>query len=328
MLNTTYDLVGVGSPIVDVLARVPDTFLQQVGGEKGGMVLVDAAAIGQWMAALPDGFAEAPGGSSGNTVFAASRLGLRTTFVGKTGNDTGGEFYRRRFGELGGDASRFKIAEQPNGRCLSLITPDSERTMRTDLGAAATLAPEEVTPADFIGCRHAHIEGYLLFNEALMRAVLEAAKSSGCTISVDLASFEVVGATREILPDILRDYVDVVLANEEEAAAYLEKEESPEAMARELGKVCDLAVVKAGADGAWIVRGKETVFAPALSGIQPVDTTGAGDYWAAGFLSGWLKGKPLETCGHWGSILGAEIVQVIGASLDETTWERIMPEFR
>ena len=328
MLNTTYDLVGVGSPIVDVLARVPEAFLQQVGGEKGGMVLVDAADIGQWMAELPDGFAEAPGGSAGNTLFAASRLGLRTTFVGKTGNDAGGEFYRRRFAELGGDAKRFKIGNQANGRCLSLITPDSERTMRTDLGAAATLVPSEVTPADFLGCRHAHIEGYLLFNEELMRSVLEAAKSSGSTISVDLASFEVVGAAREILPGILRDYVDVVLANEEEAAAYLEKEEAPEEMAKELGQICQVAVVKAGAHGAWIVRGEETVFAPALPGIQPVDTTGAGDYWAAGFLSGWLKGKRLETCGHWGSLLGAEIVQVIGASLPEETWERVLPEFR
>lgn len=324
MANTTYDLVGVGSPIVDVLARIPDSYLERVGGDKGGMVLVGPEQLGEWMAELPEPFTEAPGGSAGNTIFAASRLGMRTTFVGKVGNDAGGEFYRRRLEELGGDGSRFKVGDQPNGRCLSLITPDSERTLRTDLGAAATLQPEEVTPADFVGCSHAHIEGYLLFNEALMRSVLEAAKASGCTISLDLASFEVVEAARGILPEILEKYVDLVFANEDEAAAYLGREDSPEAMADALAGSCALVAVKAGKDGAWIARGKERLYAPAVEGITAVDTTGAGDFWAAGFLNGWIEGKPLEECGRRGALLGAEIVQVIGATLPEETWARIL----
>ncbi|MFO7725628.1 MAG: PfkB family carbohydrate kinase [Oceanipulchritudo sp.] len=144
MLNTSFELVGVGNPILDVLSKIPESFLEQVGGEKGGMTLTDAESIAKWMAELPEPFTEAPGGSAGNTVFAAARLGLRTTFLGKIGNDTGGTFYRERFEVLGGDASRFKAGTIPNGRCLSLITPDSERTMRTDLGAAATLSPDEV----------------------------------------------------------------------------------------------------------------------------------------------------------------------------------------
>ena len=323
MLNTSFELVGVGSPIIDVLARIPDSFLEQVGGEKGGMVLTDADTIGKWMAQLPEPFEEAPGGSSGNTIFAAARLGVRTTFIGKTGNDAGGTFYRERLKALGGDATRFKTGTIPNGRCLSLITPDSERTLRTDLGAAATLSPEEITPADFIGCSHAHIEGYLLFNPDLMQAVLKSAKSANCTISLDLASFEVVKAAGETLPELLREYVDLVFANEDEAAAFHGGQDTLGNYAAELAELCDLAVVKAGADGAWIAKGTEVFHTKAIPGITAVDTTGAGDFWAAGFLAGWLNGKPLEVCADWGARLGAEIVQVIGAELPDENWDQI-----
>lgn len=329
MLNTSFDLVGVGNPIIDVLAQVPESFLSEVGGAKGGMVLVDAETIGKWMAQLPEPFTEAPGGSAGNTVFAAARLGLHTTFIGKTGNDTGGVFYRERFEALGGDPSRFKDGTVPNGRCLSLITPDSERTLRTDLGAAATLSPAEITPADFIGCKHAHIEGYLLFNPDLMLAVLKAAKEANCTVSLDLASFEVVKAAGESLRHLLTEYVDLVFANEDEAAAFSRNPKAPyEELALELAEYCALAVVKAGAEGAWLARGKEAVHSPAHSGIKAIDTTGAGDYWAAGFLAGWLRGKPLDLCAQWGARLGAEIVQVIGAELPEETWEKLIADLK
>ncbi len=328
MLNTSFELVGVGNPILDVLSKIPESFLEQVGGEKGGMILTDAESIAKWMAELPEPFTEAPGGSAGNTVFAAARLGLRTTFLGKIGNDTGGTFYRERFEVLGGDASRFKAGTIPNGRCLSLITPDSERTMRTDLGAAATLSPDEVKTADFIGCKHAHIEGYLLFNPDLMMAVLKSAREAGCTISLDLASFEVVEATRDILPDILRNYVDLLFANEDEAATFTRGSRDDLAkLASELADYCELAVVKGGREGAWLARkGDEVLHVPAVPGITATDTTGAGDYWAAGFLTAWLRGKPLETCAAWGARLGAEIVQVIGAELPEDHWEKIVRE--
>ncbi len=328
MLNTTYDLVGVGSPIIDVLAHVPESFLEQVGGKKGGMVLTDAETIGKWMAGLPGAYTEAPGGSAGNTIFAATRLGLRTTFIGKTGNDMGGTFYRERLKALGGNITHFKDGDIPNGRCLSLITPDGERTLRTDLGAAATLTPEDITPVDFIGCSHAHIEGYLLFNPDLMMAVLRSAKEANCTISLDLASFEVVEAARDSLPLLLSEYVSLVFANEEEAAAFVGEEAPAGDMALRLAGYCNLAVVKAGPKGAWLARGQDVIHAPAVSGIKAVDTTGAGDYWAAGFLTGWIHGKPLETCADWGARLGAEVVQVIGAALPEETWQRVLPDLQ
>ncbi|MEX0322798.1 MAG: adenosine kinase [Puniceicoccaceae bacterium] len=326
MSNFDFDLIGVGSPIVDVLARVPESFLQIVGGDKGGMVLTDSSSIAEWIQQLPEPPNEAPGGSAGNTLFAAVRMGIQGTFLGKIGNDAGADYYRNALKSLGGDDARFKIGDIPNARCLSLITPDSERTMRTDLGAAATLAPDEISVDDFAGCRHAHIEGYLLFNRDLMMAVLQSAKAAGCSISLDLASFEVVNATKDVLSGILQEYVDMVFANEEEAAAFTGGSD-PEAMTRQLSTLCQTAVVKIGADGAWLSDGSNPVHVPALPDIEAVDTTGAGDYWAAGFLTGWIQGKPLETCASMGARLGAEIVQVIGAELNEATWEKVLADF-
>lgn len=327
MLNT-YELTGVGNPIIDILAQVPESFLQKVGGEKGGMVLTDGGSMAEWISELPGAYTQAPGGSSGNTIFAAARLGIKTTFIGKTGKGQGGDFYKQSLQKLGGDISHFKTGDIANGRCLALITPDGERTMRTHLGAAAMLSPEEITTADFIGSSHVHVEGYLLFNRDLMMAVLNSAREAHCHISLDLASFEVVEAAKDILPQILRDYVHMVFANEEEAAAFVGRPMEYEEMARELAEYCDLAVVKAGARGAWLARGKEVVFGPALPGIKAIDTTGAGDFWAAGFLAGWLRGKPLDVCAAWGARLGAEIVQVIGADLPEEKWRHILADIQ
>ncbi len=321
MSNTTFDLIGVGSPVVDSLAQVSEAFVASIPGDKGGMELVDSQTIGELMAKVDAALTEAPGGSAGNTAVAVAHLGLPTTFLGKLGNDAGGEFYKDRFLALGGDASRFKIGEVPNGRCLSLVTPDSERTMRTDLGAAMTLSPDEISVEDFKGCRHAHIEGYILFNRDLMFKVLNSAKAAGCTISIDLASFEVVGATKDILADILTEYVDVVFANEEEAGALFDSKDY-EKMVADLAGMCEVAVVKLGKAGSLIQQGdKLERIAPNV--VQAVDTTGAGDLWASGFLYGWLRGRPLAECGRNGSILGAEIVQVMGAAIPQERWPEI-----
>lgn len=315
-------LIGVGSPVVDSLAQVDDAFVQSVGGAKGGMELVDAEALAAMMAKL-DKMAEAPGGSAGNTAVAVARLGLPTTFLGKLGNDVGGEFYKDRFEALGGDSSRFKVGTIPNGRCLSMITPDSERTMRTNLGAAMTLSPEEVSAADFADCQHAHIEGYIIFNRDLLQKVLSSAKEAGCTISVDLASFEVVNASKDVLEGLLRDYVDIIFANEEEANAFLDMGEDYEGMAAKMGGLCQIAAVKIGAKGAFVAGNGSIARIEPISVAKPVDTTGAGDLWAGGFLYGWLQGWSIDKCGALGSRLGAEVVQVVGAALPDERWEAI-----
>lgn len=328
MRRDVYDLIGVGSPIVDSLAHIPESFIAESGGEKGGMVMVDAGSMVNLIAKLPEVPVEAPGGSAGNTVVGAARLGLRASFLGKLGGDDPARFYQDSFLRAGIDVSRFKHSPMPNARCLSLITPDSERTMRTFLGAALEFGPEDVSPEDFAGCRHAHVEGYVLFNELLARKVLESAKQAGCTVSLDLASFEVVRATRVMLEEMLRDSVDIVFANEAEAEAFCGGGKSCEAMAIELAGLCRVAAVKKGKDGAVIAQGDRLVPVAPRPAPEVKDTTGAGDLWAGGFLAGWLRGLDLGVCGTLGSILGAEVVQVIGASIPSDRWEVILQEAR
>ncbi|MGC6423710.1 MAG: adenosine kinase [Lentimonas sp.] len=319
-------LIGVGSPIVDTIAQVGELFIDQIDGEKGGMVLVDGATIHDLIVKAPGKKTSAPGGSAGNTIFALARMGVETSFLGKVGNCEKGTFYRDRFTSLGGDSSRFKVGEVPNGHCLSLVTPDGERTMRTDLGAAMTLSLDEIAVADFSGCNHAHIEGYLLFNKSLMMHVLECAKAAGCTISLDLASFEVVNATKAILPQILETYVDIVFANEEEADAFTDLSENYPAMAKQLATYCDIAAVKVGAHGSYIAKGAQVDHIEPIHAAHVVDTTGAGDLWAAGFLYGWSKGLERKECAKIGSVLGAAVVQEQGSELPQHVWQDILSQ--
>ena len=323
-MHSNFTIIGVGSPIVDSIAQVEEDFLQIAGGEKGGMLLTDAVTLIDLIGQIPKAPHAAPGGSAGNTLFALARMGASTSFLGKIGNCERGQFYRTRFAELGGDAKRFKIGNAPNGHCLSLVTPDGERTMRTDLGAAMTLTPDEISARDFAGCTHAHIEGYLLFNPKLMQRVIESAKEAGCSISLDLAAFEVVNAAKDILPAILKEYVDIVFANEEEAAAFTGIKDDYAAMSGQLATYCDIAAVKVGAEGSYIAtNGAVQKIAP-VPAASVVDTTGAGDLWAAGFLYGWSHKLPLEDCARIGSILGSAVVQTQGAELSDEVWKSIL----
>jgi sugar/nucleoside kinase (ribokinase family) len=319
----TFDLIGVGSPIMDLLARVPDEFLQQhVAGEKGGMVLVDHDEMQRIITLLNGELAYATGGSAANATFNAARLGLRTTFLGKLGHDDLARVYRNAFETAGVDGSRFKHGPYANARCLALVTPDAQRTLRTCLGAAMTLAPAEISAADFRDCRHAHIEGYLVFNRSLADAVLTAARAAGCTTSLDLSSFEVVNASRDWLFSQFRRGIDIVFANEDEIRAVFQDYRSDyPTLARKLADLGVLAAVKVGRDGAWIAH--ET----ALHRIKPVtvadviDTNGAGDAWAAGFLFGHLRGWSLPAAGELASLLGSETVLHMGPIIPDTHFE-------
>jgi len=316
-------VLGVGSPIVDFLVRVDDSFIDSIDGEKGGMMLVDASTLDAVLASSGAEPEKAPGGSAANTIFGLANLGTPTALLGKVGDDAEARFYRERYEAMGGDVSRLKIADSaPTGRCLSLVTPDSERTMRTDLGAAAELAPEDVSPADLAGMDHVHVEGYLLFNEPLTRRVLDLAKAAGATISFDLASFEVVKAVSSFLPDLLDEFVDIVFANEEEASAFIGGG-SPEKALDALAERCSVAAVKLGPYGALVKKGADTARISAVS-ADAVDTTGAGDLWASGFLHEYLNGSgDIAKSGALGSVLGAAVVQVMGAALPEDVWRGI-----
>jgi sugar/nucleoside kinase (ribokinase family) len=322
--SPSFDLIGVGNPIMDLLAHVDDAFLRtHVAGDKGGMILVDHDDIAALVRKVGGQVAMMPGGSAANATLGAARLGLRTTYLGKIGGDPTAEAYLGNFTAAGGDGSRFKRATLPNGRCLSLVTPDGQRTLRTHLGAAMTLHPDEIVAADFAGARHAHIEGYLLFNPALADKVVTTARAAGCTISIDLASFEVVNVARDWILGQLRQGVHVVFANEDEAGALFQRRDDYAQFAREIAAYGGIAAVKMGKDGAWIARGAELHRIAPVKAERVVDTTGAGDSWAAGFLYGHLRGASLPAAGAIGSILGCETVQHLGAAIPDVHWHRV-----
>lgn len=322
-------VLGVGSALLDILANVDDGFLKKVGGEKGGMVMIDASTADRLIQSLPS-FQKVIGGSAANTLAGLQRLGMQTALLGKVGTDAEGDYYRGEFKRMGGDASRFKKnPEVRTGRCISLITPDAERTMRTDLGASATFKVTEITADDFRDVGHMHIEGYMMFNMDVFMHVLKLAKDCGATVSLDLASFEVVRLFRDRLDDILRRYVDVVFANEDETREFLglQGEIDPHKASGALLEFCGTAAVKLGKRGSCIRNAHEIAVVNSEL-VTAVDTTGAGDLWQAGFLYAWLNGHSLEIAGKMGSVLGAEVVQVIGASIPPYRWESVKTRFK
>ncbi len=321
---SSFELLGIGNPIMDFIARVDDAFLRQnVPGDIGGMVLVDDSDIERLLGRLGGAAAQAPGGSAANAVLGATKLGLRTTFLGMTGTDKTGEDYRAHFTAAGGDGARFKRTNLPHGRCLSMVTADGQRTMRTHLGAAMTLNPDQISVDDFRGAKHAHIEGYLLFNPALAEKVAATARAAGCTISLELSSFEVVNVARDWILAQLKQGVDVVFANEDEAKTLFQKEAGYDDYARQIAAFGGIAAVKIGKDGAWVAKGSELHRIAPVKVSHVADTTGAGDAWAGGFLYAWLRGKSLASAGALGSALGAECVQHLGASIPEAHWPRL-----
>ncbi len=316
------DLIGIGSPIVDALLPVDDAFLaKHVVGDKGGMVMVDAEVIATIVKKSKQEPVQVAGGAAANTTVGVASLGLKTAFVGSCGRDELAAKFRQSMIEQGCEPRLVEHPELPTARVLSLVTPDGQRTMRTCLGAAAELDPALVTPDTFRGARLVMLEGYTLFNHTLTRTIAASAKAAGCELALDLASFEVVNANREVLAELLDGQVDVVFANEDEATAW--NAEGPEAALADLARRARIAVVKLGKDGALIRRGDEVVRVGIEPVAQVVDTTGAGDNWAAGFLAGYLRGLPLDTCGKLGSLAGAAVVQVLGAQIPKNDWQRI-----
>jgi len=208
------------------------------------------------------------------------------------------------------------------GRCLSIITPDAQRSMFTFLGAAAEMKPDDMSPRFFEDAAVVHIEGYLLFNRELLSAALSAAKEAGAIVSLDLGSLQVVEESLDILSDLVDDYVDILIANEDEARVFSGDADAAIALGRLSSKV-QIAVVNVGAQGSHIGHAQNRLHVPAAGAGTIVDTTGAGDFWTSGFLFGLVNGLPLEQCGELGALCGYEVCQVIGADIPLEGWEKI-----
>jgi len=314
-------IVGVGSALVDILARENDEFLEKTGAAKGGMKYVDKEFIELTISNASQAPTIVPGGSACNTAIGVAKLGGQARFVGKRGQDKMGAFFETDLVKNNVDPVLFK-SSSPTGRVLSIITPDAQRSMFTFLGASAETLPAEMTKECFAGSALVHIEGYLLFNADLILAALNAAKAAGALVSLDLASFTVVEESKTLLATIVKDFVDILIANEDEARAYTGYGDEIQAL-KALAQDTYIAALKIGKRGSLIAHAGDIFQIEPQGPGMAIDTTGAGDLWAAGFLFGLVNGHSINKSGKLGSACGYEVCQVVGASIPEEGWQRI-----
>ncbi len=316
-------VIGIGNALTDMLVNLKsDSVLGRFQLKKGSMSLVDTALqteISKSVAGLP--YSLSLGGSAGNTIRAMARLGAQVGFIGKVGRDTTGDFFQQALENLGVEPIILR-GEQKSGKCVSLISPDGERTMVTYLGAALEMKAEEILPTIFDGYDCLYVEGYLVQDHELIRSAMHTAKQCGLKVAIDLASFNVVEENLEFLRGLVRDYVDILFANEDEARAFTGEAEPLNAL-NTISEMCDLVIVKIGMKGALIKRHEEVVHVGIMAAAKRVDTTGAGDFYAAGFLAAYCEGLTLRQCGTIGAITAGKVIEVVGTTFGEEAWEEI-----
>lgn len=319
-------VLGMGNALTDILLQIEnDSVLAKLNLPKGSMQLIDAAKSDEIKEILSEIHPTmATGGSASNTINGITRLGGIAGFVGKIGKDTIGEFFMNDTLK-NGVVPHLLYSANSSGHCTVLVSADGERTLCTFLGAACELDAFDLSIEMFNGYDIFHIEGYLVQNHELIRTAVKLAKQAGLKVSIDLASYNVVEANLDFLNEIIRNYVDIVFANEEEARAFTGKE--PKDALIHISEHCDIAIVKIGKEGSYIQSGDEYVnVKPILANC--IDTTGAGDLYAAGFLYGLACEYSLELCGKIGSLVSANVVEVLGAKMSDETWEIINAEVK
>ena len=316
-------VIGIGNALTDMLVNLSnDNVLREYQLAKGSMSLVDSefqTAISKSLAGLP--YSLSLGGSAANTIRAMAQLDIRCGFIGKVGEDNTGEFYVQALRNVG-VAPYILHSENKSGKCVSLISPDGERTFVTHLGAALDLTADEIDAAVFDSYDYLYIEGYLVQDHDLIRRTIERAKEHGAKVALDLASFNVVEENRDFLRDIVAKHVDILFANEDEAHAF-SGEKDPAKALEHIAQMCELVVVKIGTRGALIKHGEEQVHVGIMAAAKRVDTTGAGDFYAAGFMAGLCKGLTLRQCGTMGAIAAGKVIEVVGTTLSREAWSEI-----
>ena len=317
-------VLGVGNALVDIITILEnDSILEDFNLPRGSMTLVDSDLSKKIYETVSTNKKElTTGGSVANSMRTFAGLGGKGGYMGKIGNDELGLLFKNSFEEKGIN-THLHYSEKDTGRVMGLVSPDSERTMATYLGAAAELTPVDFTPELFTDYEYLYMEGYLVFNHELIEAGVKMAKKAGLKVAIDLSSFNVVEANLDFLRYLIRDYVDIVFANEEEAKSFTGKE--PKDALEEISKMCELAIVKVGREGSLIKHGQET-FKVGIIPAMAIDTTGAGDNYAAGFLYGLTRNYDLETCGKIAALVSGKVVEVIGPNLLEEQWPVVMKE--
>lgn len=314
-MEPVLDVVGVGNAIVDVIAAVDESFIEDHGLAKGAMTLVSAGRSADLYDAMPAGIA-ASGGSAANTMAGVASLGGRAGFIGKVRDDQLGEVFVH---DIRATGVAFDVPPAPDGpptaRCLIQVTPDAERTMNTFLGTAALLGPADVDAGVVASAGITYCEGYLwdvqVAKDAI-RLAMEAAGDAGRTVALALSDSYCVERHRDEWLDLIEDRVDVVFANEAEICA-LHSTGDPVAARDRTAEMAPTVVVTRGARGSVVAEGTTVVEVAAVGVEHVVDATGAGDMYAAGFLWGLSQGAPLTRCAQLGSLVAAEVVGHVGA---------------
>jgi len=312
-------ILGIGNALTDILAVLPDdTLLERYHLPKGSMQHVDMETGDKiWDALKEYGVKYVPGGSAANTVTCTSIFGMPSGYIGKIGNDELGHLFKSTMEQYGVKTTML-YGTKSSGRCMAFITEaNAERTFADYMGAALEMKPEDLRPEYFQGYDYFHLEGYLVQDQELISRAAQLAKEAGCIVSIDMASYNVVESNDAFLHNLVDNYVDIVFANETEARAFTQME--PREAINEIAKHCDIAVVKVGKDGSMVQRGDEFHFIEACP-AKPVDATGAGDTYAAGFMYGLAQDLPLDVCAQIGSTIAAKVVEVIGTKIDVPRW--------
>jgi sugar/nucleoside kinase (ribokinase family) len=322
-----FDVVGIGNAIVDVIAQADDAFLSKNSLNKGTMTLIDAERADELYGRMGPG-KEVSGGSCGNTMAGIAALGGKAAYIGKVRDDQLGQVFRH---DIRASGVAFDSAPAtdgpPTARCLILVTPDAQRTMNTFLGACVNLGPEDVPEALIASASITYMEGYLWDRPKAKEAFVRAAKLAHAAkrrVSLTLSDPFCVDRHRDSFRTLVKDHVDILFANEAEIASLYQVNDFDQAV-KQVRQECDIAVLTRGADGSVIVKGGEMHTVPAAPVAKVIDTTGAGDLYAAGFLQALTAGHDLKRCGQVASLAAAEAISHYGAR-PETDLKKLVKE--
>jgi sugar/nucleoside kinase (ribokinase family) len=325
----TYDVIGIENPLIDLLVQVPDEFLARMELKKNHMQLIDASRQRFLLEQLQGSpMQTAPGGSCANTILGVAQLGGRTAYCGKVGRDVYGQVYVQKLEEAG-VRSFVRTDGNVTGSTIILITPDASRTMNTFLGACQELTADDVPLDALKDSRLLYITGYLWDTENQQEAAtlaLRTAGGEGVHVAMSLSDPFCVTRHQEAFLGILERYVDFVFANHDEALQLTGTDSTHDAM-RELRKLCDGAAITLGARGAYVTRGEEHVYVDPFP-VHPVDTTGAGDAFAAGFLHALSRNHSLHQCARLGSYFASRVILQMGPRLQGDVPAQLAPVLR
>ncbi|WP_018148838.1 adenosine kinase [Henriciella marina] len=314
MTDTRFDVVGLGNAIVDVFASVEDSFLEEHDIRKNGMTLIDEDRADALVQAAPEG-PQLSGGSGANTIVGISSFGGRAGYIGKVAKDPLGDVFRKDMNESGIPFETHALEDGPaTARCVVFVTPDGARSMNTFLGASVLFSPTDIQEDMVRDAAILYLEGYLFDQEAAKAAFVHAseiAKAAGRKVALTLSDGFCVERHRDSFLHLIKNHIDLVFANEDEALSLYQTEDFDEAVAR-MREDTGLAAITRSEKGS-VVIGPDGVVAVAAEPVSKVvDTTGAGDQYAAGFLFGVSRELPLETCARLGHIAAAEVISHYG----------------